>query len=48
MTKRLDPEIKALHAIVRAIQTLEPAAQKRIARWLYESVWARRVPGDNQ
>lgn len=35
MTKPLDPEIKALRAMVRALNTLDPAAQERTVDWLH-------------
>jgi hypothetical protein len=38
MTKQFDHEIKALRAMVRALQTLDPAAQERAVDWLHASV----------
>lgn len=38
MTKPLDPEIMALRAMVRALQTLDPAAQERAVDWLHASI----------
>jgi hypothetical protein len=33
MTKPLDPEIKALQAVWRAIHLLDPLTQQRVLRW---------------
>jgi hypothetical protein len=34
MTAPLDPEIKAMRAIVRAIESLDSSAQRRVILWL--------------
>ena len=36
MTRPLNPEIKALRAMVRALQPLAPAAQARAVEWLHD------------
>lgn len=41
MTARIDPEIKALRAIERALLPLDHRAQQRIARWLTAKVETR-------
>jgi hypothetical protein len=33
MSKRLDPEIKAMRAVVRAMSPLDSAAEKRTLEW---------------
>ena len=38
MTKRLDPEIKALRAMERAIRPLDLAAKDRVSIWLRGTV----------
>ena len=38
MTKPLDPEIKALRAMLRAIKPLDPRARKRAVDWLYTRI----------
>lgn len=34
MTKRIDPEIKALRALDRAVATIPPGAEQRSLEWL--------------
>ena len=36
MTRRLDPEIKAMRQIVRALKLLDGEAIGRILRWLHD------------
>ena len=36
MTKPLNPEIKALRAMVRALQPLDATAQARAVEWLHD------------
>lgn len=41
MTKRLDPEIKALRAINRALEPLEPAQVQRSLEWKLAQLYGR-------
>lgn len=50
MTKKLDPEIKALRALDRALRPLDPAAKKRAVNWLRERTESeqKRAAGKEQ